>query len=45
MDLAALLDPIFRLPLAVGLVLAAVLPLLGALLMLRDEWLAALGYA
>lgn len=45
MDLSTLTDPIFRLPLAVGLLLACVLPLLGALLMLRDEWLAALGFA
>lgn len=45
MDLTALTDPIFRLPLAVGLLLACVLPVLGALLMLRDEWLAALGFA
>lgn len=45
MDLTPLTDPIFRLPFAVGLLLAAVLPLLGALLVLRDEWLAALGYA
>jgi zinc transport system permease protein len=35
----------FRLPFAIGLLLAGVLPLLGALLMLRDEWLAALGFA
>lgn len=40
-----LLDPLFRVPFATGLVLAAVLPLLGALLMLREEWLAALGLA
>ncbi|WP_295542458.1 metal ABC transporter permease [uncultured Thiohalocapsa sp.] len=45
MDLSTLADPLFRLPFAVGLLLAVVLPLLGALLMLRDEWLAALGYA
>ncbi|WP_295882655.1 metal ABC transporter permease [uncultured Thiohalocapsa sp.] len=45
MDLSLLSDPIFRLPFVVGLLLAIVLPLLGALLMLRDEWLAALGYA
>ncbi len=45
MDLSTLTDPIFALPFLVGLLLAAVLPLLGALLMLRDEWLAALGYA
>jgi len=43
--LATLLDPLFRVPLVTGLLLGAVLPLLGALLMLRDEWLAALGLA
>jgi zinc transport system permease protein len=45
MDLSTLTDPIFRLPLIVGLLLASVLPLLGAVLMLRGEWLAALGFA
>jgi zinc transport system permease protein len=40
-----LLDPLFRVPLLTGLLLAAVLPLLGAFLMLREEWLAALGLA
>lgn len=40
-----LLDPVFRLPFATGLVLAALLPLIGVLLRLRDEWLAALGLA
>ncbi|NCA68876.1 MAG: ABC transporter [Sphingobacteriia bacterium] len=40
-----LLDPLFRLPLMTGTVIALVLPLIGALLMLRDEWLAALGLA
>ncbi|NEX23074.1 ABC transporter [Thiorhodococcus mannitoliphagus] len=43
--LASLSDPLFRLPLLVGLLLAALLPVIGALLMLRDEWLAALGLA
>ena len=38
-------DPLFRLPFVAGLLIAAVLPVLGALLMLRDEWLAALGLA
>jgi zinc transport system permease protein len=38
-------DPLFRLPFITGLLLAAVLPLLGTLLMLREEWLAALGLA
>ncbi len=41
----ALIDPLFQTPLLVGLLLAAVLPLLGALLRLRNEWLAALGLA
>jgi zinc transport system permease protein len=45
MDIGTLLDPMFRLPFATGLLLAGVLPLLGAVLMLRDEWLAALGLA
>jgi zinc transport system permease protein len=45
MQLTAMLDPMFRLALLDGLVLAAVLPIIGALLTLRDEWLAALGYA
>jgi zinc transport system permease protein len=40
-----LLDPLFRVPFFTGLAVAAVLPLLGALLTLRDEWLAALGLA
>lgn len=45
MDSSLLFDPLFQLPLITGLLLAGVLPLLGALLMLRDEWLAALGLA
>jgi len=40
-----LTDPMFHLPFAAGLVVAVVLPLLGVLLRLRDEWLAALGLA
>jgi zinc/manganese transport system permease protein len=40
-----LLDPLFRTPFAVGLLLACVLPLLGVVLRLRNEWLAALGLA
>jgi len=40
-----LFDPLFRVPFMTGLLLAAVLPLLGSLLMLREEWLAALGLA
>jgi zinc transport system permease protein len=42
---ALLTDPLWRLPLITGLGLAFVLPVVGALLMLRDEWLAALGLA
>jgi zinc transport system permease protein len=45
MSLDLLADPLFRLPLLVGLLVAGVLPLLGALLRLREEWLAALGLA
>jgi zinc transport system permease protein len=45
MGLSAFTDPLFRLPLLVGLLLALFLPPLGALLRLRDEWLAALGLA
>ena len=39
------LDPLFRLPLITGMAIALVLPLIGALLLLRNEWLAALGLA
>ena len=45
MDLGLVFDPLFRLPFLTGLLVAAVLPLLGVLLMLREEWLAALGLA
>jgi zinc/manganese transport system permease protein len=38
-------DELFRLPFATGLVLALLLPLLGCVLRLRQEWLAALGIA
>jgi zinc/manganese transport system permease protein len=38
-------DPLFRIPFGAGLILALLLPLLGAMLRLRDEWLAALGLA
>lgn len=38
-----LLDPMFRLPFLVGLLLAVSLSLLGAYLRMREEWLAALG--
>jgi zinc transport system permease protein len=43
--MALLFDPLFRIPLAAGLVVALLLPLLGCYLRLRDEWLAALGLA
>ncbi|MEC9341591.1 MAG: metal ABC transporter permease [Pseudomonadota bacterium] len=45
MNLEALFDPLFRVPFAAGLLVSLVLPLVGALLRLRDEWLAALGLA
>lgn len=40
-----LLDPLFRVPFAVGLLVSIILPLAGTLLRLREEWLAALGLA
>lgn len=43
--MALLFDPLFRLPLLAGLVVALLLPLLGCYLRLREEWLAALGLA
>ncbi|MFP4616266.1 MAG: metal ABC transporter permease [Thiohalorhabdus sp.] len=43
--LETLTDPLFRLPFAAGLLAALTLPLLGNLLRLREEWLAALGLA
>lgn len=45
MNWEILADPLFRLPFVAGLLIAGVLPILGALLILRDEWLAALGLA
>ena len=45
MDLSVLIDPLFRVPLIVGLMAAVILPILGAFLRLREEWLAALGLA
>ena len=45
MDLGLLFDPLFRVPLMAGLLVSVTLPLLGALLRLRNEWLAALGLA
>lgn len=43
MNLALLWDPLFRAALLTGLALSVVLPLLGAYLHLRREWLATLG--
>lgn len=40
-----LLDPLFHIPFIVGLLVALALSVLGVLLRLRDEWLAALGLA
>jgi zinc transport system permease protein len=45
MNFDLILDPLFRVPFLVGLIMSALLPLLGNLLRLRDEWLAALGLA
>lgn len=45
MSLSLALDPLFRLPLATGLLLALALPLLGAGLRLREQWLSGLGVA
>jgi zinc/manganese transport system permease protein len=45
MSLNLALDPLFRLPLATGLLLAVALPLVGAGLRLRRQWLASLGVA
>ena len=43
MDLSSIVDPIFRIPFFVGLVLTVAIPPLGCYIRLRDEWLAALG--
>jgi zinc/manganese transport system permease protein len=40
-----ILDPMFRWPLLTGLIFAALLPVLGMYLRLREEWLAALAFA
>jgi len=40
-----ILDPMFRLPLLTGVLFAALLPILGMYLRLRQEWLAALAFA
>jgi zinc transport system permease protein len=43
--MSTLLDPLFAVPFANGLVLAIVLPLLGAYARLRGDWLSSLGIA
>jgi len=45
MTLSLAWDPLFRLPLATGLLLAIALPLLGAFLKMREQWLSGLGVA
>lgn len=45
MSLSLAWDPMFRLPLLSGLVLALLLPLLGAGLRLREQWFSGLGIA
>lgn len=45
MSFELLFDPLFRVPFATGLLLAAILPLIGMYLRLRNEWLAALAFA
>ncbi len=40
-----ILDPMFRWPLLTGVIFAALLPVLGMYLRLREEWLAALAFA
>lgn len=45
MSLSLLFDPLFRVPFFTGLAFALALPLIGAYLRVRDEWLAALGLA
>ncbi len=42
---ARIFDPMFAMPFFTGLVFAVLLPLFGAYLRLRDEWLAALAFA
>ena len=45
MTISLAFDPLFRVPFFNGLLLALALPLLGAYVRLRNEWLAALGFA
>lgn len=44
MNLELIFDPLFRVPLLLGLTLAMLLPILGVFMRVRDEWLGALGY-
>ena len=45
MSLSLAWDPLFRMPLATGLMLAVALPILGGSLRLRNQWFAGLGVA
>lgn len=45
MNWTAIFEPIFLVPFTTGLLVAAVLPVLGMYLRLREEWLAALAFA
>ena len=45
MSTSEVFDPLFLLPFVNGLLLALLLPLLGAFVRLREEWLASLGLA
>lgn len=45
MNFSLVFDPLFRVPFFNGLLLALTIPLLGAYVRLREEWLAALGLA
>lgn len=45
MSLSLAWDPLFRLPLATGLMLATALPILGACLRMREQWFSGLGIA
>ncbi len=45
MNFALVFDPLFRVPFLDGLLLSLTIPLLGAYIRLREEWLAALGLA
>lgn len=45
MSLALAWDPLFRLPMVTGLILAVALPLLGGGLRLREQWFSGLGVA